>query len=96
MWRGKKREPLGVVYLPKVQRGGQLLVSARGPALLAVRRVTPPMQRHRRHDLRIVQAAADDLVLAIHLLTQTKNNVSALELKRHLGVSYAAAWLVKH
>src|SRR4029078_7985672 len=26
--------------------------------------------------------------LAMHLLTQAKNNVSALELKRHLGVSY--------
>ena len=34
--------------------------------------------------------------LAMHLLTQTKNNVSALELKRHLGVSYLTAWLVKH
>jgi hypothetical protein len=34
--------------------------------------------------------------LAMHLLTQAKNNVSALELERHLGVSYATAWLVKH
>jgi ribosomal protein L37AE/L43A len=34
--------------------------------------------------------------LAMHLLTQAKNNVSALELKRHLGVNYATAWLVKH
>ncbi|HXG29856.1 MAG TPA: IS1595 family transposase [Nevskiales bacterium] len=34
--------------------------------------------------------------LAMHLLTQSKNNVSALELKRHLGVSYPTAWLVKH
>lgn len=34
--------------------------------------------------------------LAMHLLTQAKNNVSALELKRHLGVSYKSAWLVKH
>lgn len=33
--------------------------------------------------------------LAMHLLTQAKNNVSALELKRHLGVSYPTAWLVK-
>ena len=29
--------------------------------------------------------------LAMHLLTQAKNNVSALELKRHLGVSYKSA-----
>lgn len=34
--------------------------------------------------------------LAMHLLTQATNNVSALELKRHLGVCYKTAWLVKH
>ena len=34
--------------------------------------------------------------LVMHLLTQAKNNVSALELMRHLGVSYRTAWLVKH
>lgn len=34
--------------------------------------------------------------LAMHLMTQAKNNVSALELKRHLDVSYPTAWLIKH
>ena len=34
--------------------------------------------------------------LAMHLLTQAKNNVSALELMRHLSVSYRTAWLIKH
>lgn len=34
--------------------------------------------------------------LAMHLITQAKNSVSALELKRHLGVSYPTAWLLKH
>lgn len=34
--------------------------------------------------------------LAMHLLTQAKNNVSALELTRHLGVRYRTAWLLKH
>jgi hypothetical protein len=34
--------------------------------------------------------------LAMQLLTQSKNNVSALELRRQLGVSYRTAWLVKH
>ncbi len=33
--------------------------------------------------------------LAMHLLTQAKNNVAALELMRHLGVSYKTAWLMK-
>lgn len=34
--------------------------------------------------------------LAMYLLTQTKTGMSALELHRHLGVSYRSAWLVKH
>ena len=34
--------------------------------------------------------------LAMHLLTQSKNNVAALELMRHSGVSYRSAWLMKH
>lgn len=34
--------------------------------------------------------------IAMHLMTQAKNNVSALELKRHLGVRYKSAWLMKH
>ncbi|MCP5019747.1 MAG: IS1595 family transposase [Ketobacter sp.] len=34
--------------------------------------------------------------LAMFLVTQTKNGVSALELKRHLGVSYCTAWSIKH
>jgi len=34
--------------------------------------------------------------LAMQLLTQSKNNIAALELKRQLGVSYPSAWLMKH
>ena len=34
--------------------------------------------------------------LAMHLLSQSKNNVSVLELKRHLGVRYKTAWLLKY
>ena len=34
--------------------------------------------------------------LAMHRLTQAKNKVSALELKRHLGVCWRTAWRVKH
>ena len=33
---------------------------------------------------------------AIYLVTQNKNNLSALSLKRHLGVAYSSAWRVKH
>jgi transposase-like protein len=34
--------------------------------------------------------------MAMQLLTQSKNNVSALELKRMLKVCYRSAWLMKH
>ena len=34
--------------------------------------------------------------LAIYLVTQSKNGISALELKRHLGVRYPTAWLMHH
>jgi len=33
---------------------------------------------------------------ASYLVTQNKNNLSALSLKRHLGVAYATAWRFKH
>ena len=34
--------------------------------------------------------------LAVYLLTSTKTNMAALELKRHLGVCYRTAWRLKH
>ena len=34
--------------------------------------------------------------LAIYLLTQSKNGISAMALKRQLGIGYNAAWLMKH
>ena len=34
--------------------------------------------------------------LGIYLVTQNKNNLSALSLKRHLGLSYRSAWRLKH
>jgi transposase-like protein len=33
--------------------------------------------------------------LAMYLLTQSKNGLSAMELRRHLGVRYPTAWLLK-
>jgi transposase-like protein len=34
--------------------------------------------------------------MAIHLLTQSKTGLSAMELKRQLGVNYDTAWKIKH
>ena len=34
--------------------------------------------------------------LAMYLIGQAKTGLSALALKRHLGVSYPTAWLVHH
>jgi transposase-like protein len=34
--------------------------------------------------------------LAIYLLTQAKNGISAMDLKRQLGVSYNTAWMITH
>ncbi len=34
--------------------------------------------------------------LAIYLISQAKTGLSALALKRHLGVSYPTAWLIHH
>ena len=34
--------------------------------------------------------------LAMYLVTQSKNGISAMDLKRQLGVSYNTAWMVKH
>lgn len=33
---------------------------------------------------------------ALFLISQSKNSISTLELKRHIGVSYPCAWRVKH
>ena len=35
-------------------------------------------------------------VFAIYLMTQDKKGVSAMKLHRHLGISYNAAWRIRH
>ena len=83
--------------LPEVRRRGAHQLRARRPALLAVRRAAP-------HQCSLISGTIFEAsklpltrwFLAMQLLTQSKNNVSALELMRQLGVSYRSAWLIKH
>jgi hypothetical protein len=39
---------------------------------------------------------AGTMFMAMQLISQAKNIVAALELRRQLGVSYPTAWLIKH
>ena len=55
------RWPAGLC-LPGLRLRAEQLVSARGPAVLPVHRLPPPVQRHQRHDLRGDQAGAVALV----------------------------------
>ena len=41
------------------------------------------------------QALLTKWFLAMHLLSQTKTGLSAMELKRQLGVKYDTAWMLK-
>jgi transposase-like protein len=47
------------------------------------------MMEHSRLPLRL-------WFMAIYLMTQAKTNMAALELRRHLGVSWRTAWRLKH
>ncbi len=64
--------------------------------LLAVRRVPPPDQSAGGTVFDATKLPLMRWFLAMQLLTQAKNNVSALELKRQLGVYYPSAWFIKH
>ena len=46
--------------------------------------------------IRAYQGSLPHPAADMHVLTQSKNNVAALELMRHLGVCYKTAWLIKH
>ncbi|MBK9655092.1 MAG: IS1595 family transposase, partial [Rhodanobacteraceae bacterium] len=51
----------------------------------------------RRHDVpKPPSCRSPSEFLALHLVTSAKTNLSALELKRQLGVCYRTAWRLKH
>jgi hypothetical protein len=55
-----------------------------------------PDDADRRSDLPLVKAAFNHLIPGNILLTQNKNNVAILELRRLVGISYRAPWRLKH
>ncbi len=70
-------------------------VCACRPQVLALPELPASDQPRNRDVVCQHQAAADDVVFALYLLTQTKSGMAALELSRHLGVCYRTAWRIK-
>lgn len=86
--------------------GGYVCPRCRGTAALSFRRGRQSFRECRgcRYQCSLIvgtmfegtKVALTRWFLAMQLLSQAKNNVAALELRRQLGVSYPTAWLMKH
>ena len=55
-----------------------------------------PNFTHRRDSFQSTKLPLTIWFLAIYLISQAKTGLSALALKRYLGVSYPTAWLIQH
>ena len=84
------------ISLPEVRRPAALAVSAIGPVYYQCRAC--------RHQTTLTSGTVfagsrvplTTWFLAMHLLSASKTNLSALALMRHLGVCYVTAWKLKH
>ena len=56
-----------------------------------MQRVPLPMRPTQRQDVESSKLALPEWFPVMHLMMQAKNSVSAVELKRHIGVSYLTA-----
>ena len=95
MPRGAVRAALGQgLGLPGLRP--RPLCGAHQPCRLPVQPLQAPGRADRRDGVPLDQIAADQLVLAIYHLTQSKGGMSSVELARRLGTRQPTAWLLKH
>ena len=66
------------------------------PQAPTVQSLPPPDLDHRRHHLRLHQAAPHGVVSGHLPHDPGQKGVSAMKLHRHLGISYNAAWRIRH
>lgn len=64
--------------------------------MLALPRLPASVHGHREYHLYRNELPLSPWLLAMHLSTPAKNNLSVLEMKRPVGMGCRAAWLVKH
>jgi hypothetical protein len=80
--------------MPGVQGAG--LQRGDDPRAVPMQRLPPPDLADRGHALRLDPRATAHLFRAMYHLTQSKQDISSIELGRRLGVTQTTAWKIKH
>jgi hypothetical protein len=83
-------------YLLALRPYRRLRIQTAEPALLAVSRLSTSDQPAPGTVMEHGRLPLTKWYLAIYLMTQSKTNIAALALMRQLGISWKAAWLLKH
>ncbi len=85
--------------LPKVERSPRpSIIDPYLPFIVETLREFPTLTAARLYEMAKQRGypGGPSQFLALYFMTQSKTNISVLSLKRHMGVSYPTAWLVKH
>ena len=92
----KTRWPKGFCC-PKCKHTDHCVLPSKKTTYIPVQRLSPPDLLDCRDIVSGNKLTVDGLwFLAIYFISQAKTGLSALALKRHLGVSYPTAWLMQH